>query len=217
MILHFQNVNSMKTQMIFTLAMTTAFTACQKEVDLAKPQIALTAQSISQYSAVYIPHEFFIVGLARGNYCFSIYSEHWLIANACFEAGKGTKGSYPSHAWKHETGLYYIEAKGEGVSDQYGRSSSTLHLTFNLETCSLSGKLTTLFNSGEVLDMIIGNEVRVLPDIHTLTLVADIENASIDNRLEPLHFMKGEIGMTLPIQPTGRFQLNLNILGMFCT
>jgi hypothetical protein len=208
----------MKAQLFFALSITCfLFTACQKEADLAQPSAsfpdaeALKSYASDHYSVDGTPRD----GLTR-DYCIDLSTTNWLVGHGTFEPLRQTAADQRT-VRSIESGMYIIEASGDGMSADYARSSSELKMTFNSRTNHVSGSMITKFFHGEVLVQEFDGGALVLIDRYAMILKANVPSAKFDNGSEVLDLVKGELIIALPLKPEGWFETNIYTQGMFCT
>lgn len=205
----------MKAQNCLFLALVVLLTACEKDVDLASASISAssTAENLKQYvTASYDPVAADFDGVSS-DYCIEVSASHSLVAFGEFEALR----QQTTATSRIPTGLYSIEASGEGFSDELARSHTQLKMEFNSRTSRLTGTIITKFFNGEVLEQQVDGEALVLYDRHAMILKANVRKAVLNNGREILSSVRGELVLSLPLDPKGWFESNLYSIGMYCT
>jgi hypothetical protein len=97
-----------------------------------------------------------------------------------------------------ESGLWVIEASGDGMSEDYARSTSKLEMTFNSRTSQIAGSMITKFYHGEVLEQKFDGDALVVYDRYAMILKANVKTAQFNNGSEVLQQVSGEIIIALP-------------------
>jgi hypothetical protein len=228
---HLQNItftnnlklSTMKTHCVLAICAALAFAACQKDSDLARPlsgapDVSLAGKVDVSPEAAFADNN----ASSAADKCMEVSTTNWLSGYGEFtplhlsdlnedkEYNKvETRGVIP-------TGIYVIEATGEGISETFARSNTDLKLTFNTRTHKITGQLTTKFYNGEVLVQNIDGDAKVTTDRIAMYLVARVDNAHIQMGSERLDLDYGEILLVLPVKPEGWFETNLYTTGVFC-
>lgn len=207
----------MKTQMFLLLCLATFFISCEKEANFpqapGKAPVAdrLASYVSGSYAVADVPPD-----AVTHDYCIELSTSNWLSGYGKFEPFRQAvaRDSYTSRV---ATGMYVIEAKGDGISEDYARSTSELKLMFNARTNRLTGSIVTKFFQGEVLEQKIDGDALVVYEGQAMILKANVLTAQFNNGSELLSLVKGEMIIALPIKPEGWFEANLYSTGMFCT
>ena len=207
----------MRAQMFLVLCVATFFTACEKDADFAQAPVKIpSADILKSYASGNYDFEDVIRDAVTLDYCIELNTSHWLVGFGKLEPLREeiVNESYISRI---PTGLYVIEASGDGMSADYARCTSELKLTFNSRTNRLTGSMISKFYKGEVLEQKFDEDAVVLYDSQAMILKASVLKAQFNTGSELLSLVKGEIIIALPIKPEGWFETNIYTTGMFCT
>ncbi len=204
----------MKPQLIIAFALAIIFTACQRESGFEKPYSIFSSHGSTHDPAQYIDAHEIPDDLSSFDYCLVLNTNHTLVATTRFEP---LRASSEISEVSGTTGLYYIEATGTGTSDDFGECQTELNLIFNTRTNFMTGVITSTFPNGIILEQVVDNDVRYLPDTRSMTLVVKLNDASFTTDMEILNLVHGQVTFSLPVRLSRRFDMQLYSIGMFCS
>jgi hypothetical protein len=194
----------MKAQLFLVLAVALSFAACQSDSDFATPG-ADTALSTTTGNFIDIGDD--DQGLVT---CMAVESRHTLngVGRLMGSHYSGFSGPY---------GTYEITASGDALSDPLKDGNSILRLSYNPNTMAVIGTLTTSYKNGAQLDQKIDGAAQRQINGKSMILTIQLSSASLTVGSESYILAEGSATMTLPTEPSGMIQLQVETKGLYCT
>ena len=193
----------MKTLAFFLLA-ALAFTACQKEDDLARPDVSMYTSVSDDIDSSYTG-----ISIDPG-YCKDIQTEHALLG----------KGAW--HVLDNQNTIYVLNAYGEAFLNNENVGRSELKLVYDPVTKSFSGWLSAKFDQVDIEHNFAGRSTGILDNYpsHVLAMEGetDLLNGIMSVDFGDLFLKEGStLKISATPNPDGEVNISITIDGMFCT